>query len=220
MLQRARCVVPFIGGCACLLASAAVLATNRELVTPETAAQSSLPFAEAPRLLELKRESLSEERGGHYWLSNQAKWGFSAESLDSDEPVSVISTANPAITNAPSSLELSQGYRLFAIHALYRPLHRREEGRSVSVSPYLGLGAGFTSPYSESAVETYRAGDEFAWNGMRGLAGVSVQLTPTVSFFGEYSVDRPTLDLRLSPKSFLDLDSPAERVQIGVSYDF
>lgn len=203
-----------------LLATTSVPAASEELETPDTPQASSLPFANKPSVFESGREPLTATPDGRYWITAKPRWGFAADSDEDAEEFSEAPTDAAVSLDAPSSLDLARGYRLFALHALYRPIHAREDAHGVAVSPYLGLGAGFAMPYAESQVDTYRAGDQFTWNGMRGLAGVSVRLRPNLSFYGEYSVDRPTLDFALKPADILRLDSPTERVQLGISYDF
>jgi hypothetical protein len=204
--------------CACLLA-ATVARADHGASSIDARIRLRLPFAREPTVLGTGREPLQKGANGRYWIPTEPNWGFAADALEDEEDVTLEAWDGAVPLDLPSSLDLARGYRLFSVQALYRPRRQRAEGRTVEVSPYLGLGAGFSMPYAESPVDTYRAGDQFVWQGTRGLAGVSVRLTPSFSFYGEYSVDRPEANLKLGP-GILNLDSPAERLDLGVSYDF
>ena len=203
--------------CACLMAGAVRAGDGASSI--DAPIRFRLPFAQEPTVLDTGREPLRKGTDGRYWIPTESNWGFAADTVEDEEDVILEASDNAVPIGLPSSLDLARGYRLFSVEALYRPRHKRADGRTVKVSPYLGLGAGFSMPYAESPVDAYRAGDQFVWQGTRGLAGVNVRLTPSFSFYGEYSVDRPEANLKLGP-GILNLDSPAERLELGVSYDF
>lgn len=156
-----------------------------------------------------------------YWLTAKPRLGFSIDSLGTGGGDSRSMGGGPP-SGAPSSLDLAPGYRLMSAQGMYRlvPGKLGEEGTLRRAVPYVGLGAGVIRPDFKSLTDRPSTDSKgIAGTAVRGLAGLSYRMTPSLSLYGEYSMDYMDESLRTTPLP-AGLPTSASRVLFGLSYGF
>lgn len=161
------------------------------------------------------------------WVGNSSTWpiygGFRLTKWQSDTFGFGLDYAHnkvePKRGSEPAgfdNLEFTDGLNTWTINA-----YRRWPAAYGDLTPYVGAGAGISLP----GVEVRYAGSdtfEYQITGFAAtwLAGVSYQVTDTVSLFGEYKGTYTQNDVDLTGGGTLSTDIVTNAINIGISYKF
>ncbi len=122
------------------------------------------------------------------------------------------------VSQSIESYELSHGHNLLTLNALHRWL---PAGRRGWLQPYVGVGAGLAYPHVEAVVNGVETnGYQLAGWTAQGLAGVSADLTGSLSAFLEYKLNWADVDADLDGGGSIRQEIWTQQLLVGLTWRF
>ncbi len=145
-----------------------------------------------------------------WWLESYPGWGIALDNSHSKV------AANP-LPAGFEKLEFTDGINIYTLNLQYRFKN------SSRFTPYLGIGAGFTTPHVEvanTAITSKTFEYQFGGPAILGLVGVSTEINKNWSVFTEFKSAYVKINADLQNGGWLETDIISNQFIVGVSYKF
>jgi lipid A oxidase len=143
-----------------------------------------------------------------WWFDSHPNWGIA---FDNNHAKVAASPMPDKFTK----LEFTDGINIYTANIFYRHLNE------TNWTPYIGVGAGFTTPRIEvTAKDGSTKTDEYQFGGpaFEGVVGVSYQFNEKWSAFGEYKMAYAMIHGDLNGGGFVETNIVSNQLAVGVSY--
>ena len=145
-----------------------------------------------------------------WWLESYPGWGIAFDNSHSKV------AANP-LPAGFEKLEFTDGINIYTMNLQYRFKNTSR------FTPYVGVGAGFTTPHVEvvNSPQTSVTNEyQFGGPAVLGLVGVSTEINKNWSVFTEFKSAYVMIDADLQNGGSLSTDIISNQFIVGVSYKF
>ena len=158
-----------------------------------------------------------------HWPKQNSQYGVSLDFTHAkmyanlNETIKVEDTDTGQLSSAPLSqtfkrFALSHGYNYLTLNAMLKPDLRHTN----VVTPYVGLGAGFSVPHIEVTTSSENVND-YVFTGpvLQGLAGMKLSNKPLMM---EYKYSYGNIKAKLSEGSEISLNPSTHHIVLGLTY--
>ncbi len=172
-----------------------------------------------------------------YWFTSRPNWGVSVDFshlknyLNYNETVSVDGIRNgvsvsgkEAISNTIQNFNMSHGLNTLTFNGMYRwfPTGQRDQSLLGRMQLYTGLGAGFSIPHVEAALDnkiTY----EYQWGAgpaVNGMMGINYDVYKFLSGFVEYKLTYAGVEAELTDGGTITTETVNHQIIFGLAAHF